>query len=79
VQANLPGCAAHDDLKHDLGDPAEGQFGVSLGYLATGSCPVQPNAGRVRVQSAGAELTPAEEAQVLRVPQEPWRTNRILR
>jgi carboxyl-terminal processing protease len=77
-QANLPGCAAHDDLKHDLGDPAEGQLAVGLGYLVTGVCPVQPSAGRVRAQSASADLSPAEQSRVLRVPREPWRSNRIL-
>ncbi len=78
ARANLPGCAAHDDLKHELGDPAEGQLGVGLGYLATGSCPVQPNAGRVRAQASTGERSPTEEAQVLRAPLEPWRSNRIL-
>jgi hypothetical protein len=76
--ANLPGCAAHDDLKHDLGDPAEGQFGVALGYLVTGACPVQPNAGRVNAQAATVDRTAPEESQLLRLPFEPWRTNRIL-
>lgn len=78
AQANLPGCAAHDDLKHDLGDPAEGQLAVGLGYLVTGVCPVQPSSSRVRAQSATADRSAVEEAGILRAPPEPWRSNRIL-
>jgi len=35
----VPGCAANDDLNHQLGDPAEGQLAAALAYRASGTCP----------------------------------------
>ncbi|MCA8902273.1 MAG: peptidase, partial [Hyphomonas sp.] len=34
-----PGCAALDDLSHELGDPAENLLSTALAYRETGSCP----------------------------------------
>ena len=72
--ANLPGCTATDDLTHDLGDPAEGQLGVALGYRANGnsSCPVQVSMAK----PAGAQIAPGEFDTSLAVkkPVQPWRS-----
>ena len=41
-----PTCAAADDLARQLGDPAEGRTAAALAYIATGVCPVVPQANR---------------------------------
>lgn len=79
ARANLPGCTAADDLTHDLGDSAEGQLAVALGYRANGntSCPVQVS----MVKPSIARLAPNEVDQslALKKPDQPWRSIRILR
>ena len=79
AQANLPGCAATDDLTHDLGDMAEGQLSVALGYRSGGntSCPVQVSMAK----PSSSKLVPGEvdESLVLRKPDQPWKSIRILR
>jgi hypothetical protein len=43
-----PTCNVPDDLKHTLGDPAEGLLAAALSYRATNSCPASTTArGRV--------------------------------
>lgn len=37
-----PDCAVPDDLERELGDPQERRLAAALGYIATGSCPAQP-------------------------------------
>jgi hypothetical protein len=39
---NVPGCAANDDLNHQLGDPAEGQLAAALSYRASGNSACLP-------------------------------------
>jgi hypothetical protein len=39
-----PTCNVADDLKHSVGDPAEGLLAAALSYRATNSCPVSPTA-----------------------------------
>jgi hypothetical protein len=76
--ANLPGCAAEDDLTRELGDPLEGQLATALTHLGTGSCP--PVSPKLAKQSPVLPLTAAEEAIAVRAPPRlPWRDNRILR
>lgn len=74
--ANLPGCAANDDLTRDLGDPLEGQLAAGLSYLNTGACPpVIP-----KMEKSTPPLSMAEEAIAVRAPPRlPWRDNRIVR
>jgi hypothetical protein len=74
--ANLPGCAANDDLTRDLGDPLEGQLAAGLSYLATGSCP----AVILKMEKSALPLTMPDEALAVRLPPRlPWRDNRIVR
>jgi carboxyl-terminal processing protease len=39
---NVPGCAANDDLNHQLGDPTEGQLAAALSYRASGNSACLP-------------------------------------
>ena len=74
AQANLPGCAASEDYAHDLGDTLEEKLRVAMAYrqsgntLCTGTAPL--------LQADGPAIAGGIE---LRAPEEPWRTNRILR
>ena len=80
ARANLPGCAVADDLKHDLGDSAEGQLAAGLGWLRDGACTSTisglsaPRGPRAAAATSGGEGAPPG----LRVPEDPTRTNRIL-
>ena len=74
AQANLPGCAASEDYAHDLGDTLEEKLRGAMAYrqsgntLCTGTAPL--------LQADGPAIAGGIE---LRAPEEPWRTNRILR
>ena len=48
-----PTCAVADDFSRQLGDPAEERTAAALAYIATGVCPVVPQASR-----AAAPLQP---------------------
>ena len=63
-----------------MGDPAEGQLSVALGYRASGnaSCPVPVTiSGKLDM----SQLSPADvdESLAVKKPDEPWRNNRLLR
>jgi carboxyl-terminal processing protease len=77
--ATLPGCAAADDYGHDLGDPQERLLKVAMDYRANNrSCALASSSDlspRVRPTSAAGVV----EGPELRLPEEPWRNNRILR
>ena len=75
AQANLPGCAATDDLTHELGDPLEGQLQVALTRLNTGNCPTPP-AGLVQPFGALQAIDDGSPALLPPAPL-PWENNRI--
>jgi carboxyl-terminal processing protease len=82
--ANLPGCAAEDDLTQELGVPLEGQLKVALHYIEHGSCPPATAAATAaaearKVRPHGADLSPAESDVLRRPPPRPWENNRIYR
>jgi hypothetical protein len=66
---SLPGCAANDDLDHQLGDPAEGQLASALSYRASGNAACLPlmvgnratplSAGQPSAASVGQVIKPA--------------------
>ncbi len=73
TNAALPGCSVADDLRHALGDPAEGRLAAALNYIATpGACPAATGLANSRVaqQSAavvGMPLTlPSRQLRILR-------------
>ncbi|MEP6740838.1 MAG: S41 family peptidase [Caldimonas sp.] len=72
-----PTCAVADDFTHQLGDPAEAQLDVALGFRATGTCaPMFGNRPRgLSVQSELANVTHAGSVLV----RSPFRENRIFR
>jgi carboxyl-terminal processing protease len=79
--ARLPGCEVADDYAHDLGDPAERLLKVAMDYRVNNrSCALASSSDgsgipRVRISEAASGV----EGLPLRVPEEPWRHNRILR
>ena len=79
-RANLPGCAATDDLMHDLGDQAEGQLSVALAYRAgdNTSCPAPPSSLSKSIVPLSAPEN-VDESLAIKKPDEPWRSIRILR
>ena len=60
-----------DDFSRALGDPAENQLEVALGYIATGSC-TAPVGARPRVLQAAKPAAPV-------LVRSPFRENRIYR
>ncbi|MEJ0099703.1 MAG: S41 family peptidase [Pseudomonadota bacterium] len=74
---SLPGCAASDDITHELGDPLEGQLAVALSYYGTGHCPVVSS--KPSLPRGVAAVGQVPNGLALRVPQNPVRDNRILR
>jgi hypothetical protein len=68
---NVPGCAANDDLNHQLGDPAEGQLASALSYRASGNSACLPLAVANRAtplsaqQSSGAPVGQVIKPSVL--------------
>jgi carboxyl-terminal processing protease len=77
-QANLPGCAAKDDLGHALGDPAEELLRVAVTYRENGTCtPILPLGAGNGVQAMA--VASGEGGAALLPPPQPWRENRILR
>ncbi|MEO8755724.1 MAG: hypothetical protein ABI624_23925 [Casimicrobiaceae bacterium] len=82
ARANLPGCAVADDFTHDLGDPTEGQLAAGLGWLRNGACASTISGLGASVsgpRAAAAGLQDADGGRALAVPDNNWRTNRILR
>lgn len=72
-QARLPGCPARDDLRRDLGDPAEDQLRVALVYRESGLCTATAPA------EAPLAAAPGAGPALVLPPRESWRENRILR
>lgn len=70
----VPGCSVHDDLSHQLGDPAEARLAAALNYIAGGSCPTPPS-GPVGVSKQ--QFRDENPDGVL--PRSPLRENRLLR
>jgi carboxyl-terminal processing protease len=54
----VPTCTVADDLTRQLGDPTEERIAAALTYIATGVCPVAPQANR----AAGPALSSGAEA-----------------
>ena len=70
-----PTCSVADDFTHALGDPAEAQLNMALGYRASGTC--TPAMG-----SSGPHILAANTPAVSSAPvlvRNPFRENRILR
>ena len=78
-QARLPGCPSGEDFTTELGDTNERLLRVALTYRDTGgSCQntlplAEPLRDRMRAMSA------SEQGVAVRAPEEPLRSNRILR
>jgi C-terminal processing protease CtpA/Prc len=77
--ANLPGCGAQDDLRHELGDPEEGQLKRALHYLTSGGACLPAEAEATAVRRHSAELWPVETEILRKPPAKPWENNRIYR
>jgi len=79
-RANLPGCAARDDLARQLGDPSEELLRVALTYRQNGTCtPIIPLAADTDGRKQAAQAASGEGGAALVPPVQPWSNNRILR
>jgi carboxyl-terminal processing protease len=70
-----PTCAVADDFAHALGDPAEAQLNMALGYRASGTCTPAMGSTAHILAASGAQAPRTSPVLV----RNPFRENRILR
>lgn len=74
VDGLVPQCAAHDDLAHELGDPAEAMFAVAIARQQGRSCTPASS-----VRALGSQTLPGLTKHQPQLMRSPWQSSKVIR